>query len=114
MVAVRFCPRLFRLQNTAPAPGAVDSKQQPHEQGACAGHHCSDTAGKQESTTQQQPFQLPYRMLFAIATLDSIIVYDTQVRNTSALYASLHHDCKSMPTDFVSHIGNHARKDGTL
>ena len=72
MVAVRFCPQLFRLQSTAQVPGAAVSKQQTGEPGP-------STADEQEGTTQQQPFQLPYRMLFAIATLDSIIVYDTQV-----------------------------------
>lgn len=47
VVAVRFCPVLFKLR-------------QPH---------ASDNLA----------FQLPYRMVFALATLDSIVVYDTQV-----------------------------------
>lgn len=33
-------------------------------------HHVSDNAA----------FQQPYRMLFALATLDSVAIYDTQVR----------------------------------
>lgn len=75
MVAVRFCPQLFRLQSTVQAPGAAVGKQQAEEAGP-------STADEQENTAQQ-PFQLPYRMVFAIATLDSIIVYDTQVRTIS-------------------------------
>lgn len=79
MVAVRFCPQLFRLQSPTQAPEVADSKQHTDGPGSGAGHHCHDTADKQEGNTQQQPFQLPYRMVFAIATLDSIIIYDTQV-----------------------------------
>lgn len=85
MVAVRFCPQLFRLQGPAPASEAADNKQQTDEQGSGAGHHCHGTADKQEGSAPQQPFQLPYRMLFAIATLDSIIIYDTQVSSISLL-----------------------------
>ena len=85
MVAVRFCPQLYRLQSPVLASEAADSKQQADEQGSGAGHHCHDTADKQEGTAPQQPFQLPYRMLFAIATLDSIIIYDTQVSRVSFL-----------------------------
>lgn len=90
MVAVRFCPQLFRLQSPANASEAADSKKQADDQGSGAGHHCHDTASKQEGSAPQQPFQLPYRMLFAIATLDSTIIYDTQVSRAS-LYAKGHH-----------------------
>ena len=47
VVAVRFCPVLYRLR-------------QPHD-------------------TDNPAVKLPYRMVFALATLDSIVVYDTQV-----------------------------------
>ena len=77
-MAVRFCPQLFRLQSPTQTHEVAD-KQQSDELGSGAGHQCHDTADKQAATTQQQAFQLPYRMLFAIATLDSIIIYDTQV-----------------------------------
>ena len=90
MVAVRFCPQLFRLQSQSQAPEAADSKQQTDGEGCGAGQHCYDKADKQEGTAQQQPFQLPYRMLFAIATLDSIIIYDTQVRTLHMPACKLH------------------------
>lgn len=47
-VAVRFCPQLFRLRS--PAPGQEPSNL----------------------------MQLPYRLVFAVLTVDSIFVYDTQ------------------------------------
>ncbi len=55
VVAIRFCPQLFTLRDTAQSTDLPDDQQ-------------------------QHPFQLPYRMVFAVATLDSIIIYDTQVK----------------------------------
>ena len=58
-MAIRFCPQLFALRDG--------------DQGA-------ELRGElQQDPTMQLPFQLPYRMVFAMATLDSIIIYDTQV-----------------------------------
>ena len=59
VVIVRFCPQLFCLRKTDPNSDEQASK------GAAA------------------VFQLPYRMVFAIATLDSVIIYDTQVLSQS-------------------------------
>ncbi len=56
---MRFCPQLFSLRDCPPQDKGLSDNE------------------------QQQPFQLPYRMVFAIATLDSIIMYDTQVRDIS-------------------------------
>lgn len=50
-VAVRFCPVLFELKEE------VEGEREP------------------------SPFQLPYRMVFAVATADSLVLYDTQVRS---------------------------------
>ncbi|KAL3151977.1 hypothetical protein ABBQ32_001100 [Trebouxia sp. C0010 RCD-2024] len=82
VVAVRFCPQLFRLQSTVQAPGAAVGKQQGEEAGP-------STADGQQGTAQH-PFQLPYRMVFAIATLDSIIVYDTEKATPLAVLGALH------------------------
>ncbi|DBB16492.1 hypothetical protein WJX82_009453 [Trebouxia sp. C0006] len=66
VVAVRFCPQLFSLRDC------------PQQDNGLSGNQ------------QQQPFQLPYRMVFAIATLDSIIIYDTQQPTPIAVLGSLH------------------------
>lgn len=56
VVAIRFCPRLFKLRESL----QTGSSSQPAQH--------NDNA-----------FQLPYRMVLAVATLDSIIIHDTQV-----------------------------------
>ena len=76
VVAVRFCSQLFKLRDPE-GPDAAAGKQQGHCPISQEGDQ--DASHQQEGTTQQQPFQLPYRMVFAIATLDSVIIYDTQV-----------------------------------
>lgn len=63
-VAVRFCPKLFaRLRP-------------PHEI---------------EEAEQLQVFELPYRLIYAIATLNSVFVYDTQHSKPIAILAGLHY-----------------------
>ena len=66
VVAIRFCPQLFQLRET---PG--DSNTCEHQ--------------------PQHPFQLAYRMVFAMATLDSIIIYDTQVAMNESFGPSPEH-----------------------
>ena len=86
MVAVRFCPQFFRLQASLQKPDAADAKQQQRGQGD---QGSDDPADKQENTADQKPFQLPYRMVFAIATLDSVIIYDTQVCTNGSFFRFL-------------------------
>ena len=80
VVAVAFCPSLLALRpsqpaGTATAPAAATdgsdtaAGQPADQQKASAGSH---TDGK-------GPVQLPYRMVFAVATAESVILYDTQV-----------------------------------
>lgn len=65
VVAVRFCPKLFRRSHTPPAGDGVPDI----------------------STT----LKLPYRLVYAVATLDSIFLYDTQRATPIALLAGLHY-----------------------
>jgi chromatin assembly factor 1 subunit B len=58
-IAARFCPSAFRLHADRPG-GASSAAAAPH-------------------------FNLPYRLVFAIATQDSILVYDTQDMKTPLL-----------------------------
>jgi len=48
----------------------------PHLQG---GQH--DAGHEGPGTPPASPFMLPYRMVLAVATLNSVLVYDTQVRS---------------------------------
>ena len=71
MLAVRFCPTLFAL-NKAPDGAA--------EQEAAGGAPGPEGAAQQQPQGRPgSPFKLPYRMIFAIATVDSVIIYETEV-----------------------------------
>lgn len=91
-VAVRFAPMLFRRRQqqqwtTHDAPGTEDqsngndsvAQQQRRQQQGTAGTSAGDLF-----------CQLPYRMVFAVATLDSVMVYDTESPIPLAVLGSLH------------------------
>ena len=84
VVAIRFCPQLYCLRDTSQGHGDQDGQQ-----------HC--------------PFQLPYRMVFAIATLDSIIIYDTQVAfsHSTACSHLLCTHCNSKLTGYCLILPSH-------
>ena len=65
IVAVRFCPVLFALAT-------------PHEEVPA---HPQPAAAVQldREPAVASPIRLPYNMVFAIATMDSVIIYKTQV-----------------------------------
>ena len=71
IVAVRFCPTLFAV--ASPQEG-VPAHQQP-----AAGPDEEAAARSQRETPPASPIRLPYNMVFAIATMDSVIIYETQV-----------------------------------
>ncbi|KAI5077426.1 hypothetical protein GOP47_0007250 [Adiantum capillus-veneris] len=66
VVAVRFCPVLFTCYSNIEQKTEKDS---------------NDTG----------VFKLPYRLVFAVATLNSLYVYDTQSRHPLALLAGIHY-----------------------
>lgn len=64
-VAVRFCPILFELRQ--------------------------DDADAAEEKFSKSLFKLPYRMVFAVATLDSVLLYDTQQATPFAFIGNIHY-----------------------
>jgi hypothetical protein len=82
VVAVAFCPSLFALRPSQPAgqatadPAAAAASSEAAA-GQPAGQQKGDAGGQ---TGGKGPVQLPYRMVFAVATAESVILYDTQVR----------------------------------
>jgi chromatin assembly factor 1 subunit B len=55
---------------------------------------------------EEGPFELPYRMVFAVATLDSVVLYDTSNQGPLAMLGSLH--CESAPiTDMAWSCDGH-------
>ena len=74
VVAVRFCPVLFRLPSSSAAI-------------------TSPAADAAATTTAPPPFdKLPYKMVFAIATLDSVVLYDTTSFLPLGVLGNLHYD----------------------
>lgn len=65
-MAVRFSPVAYKLR-----PAEAAAAQQEAAEGGTAGAGAAGPFGA-----------LPYRMVFAVATLDSVAIYDTQVRRT--------------------------------
>jgi chromatin assembly factor 1 subunit B len=75
-VAVRFCPHLFQLRPGA-ARGRAGPSSGPLGTPADGGAGRGGAAGV---AGDECPWAtLPYRMLFAVATMDSVVIYDTQV-----------------------------------
>ena len=86
-VAVKFCPVLFALEEkkdegdktTTTAAAAAPSPQQREE--------------NEPAPQQQQPpplFDLPYRLVFAVASLDSVAVYESNSLKPLAFLGALH------------------------
>ena len=100
-VAVRFCPHLFKLRHGArsneaagpgergsspdtrgPASSAHGASAQPATTVAIAEPRRDPAPSGAEEGSDAAWTALQYRMLFAVATTDSVIVYDTQVCGT--------------------------------
>jgi hypothetical protein len=68
---VRFCPQIFRLkqqQGGGAGEGGSSGSAGEQEPAAAAAAGCEDVLG------------LPYRLVLAVATMDSVLLYDMQVR----------------------------------
>jgi chromatin assembly factor 1 subunit B len=65
VVAARFCPKIFR---TLQSPSIEDS-----------------------APDLSSALKLPYRLVYAVATLDSLFLYDTQRLTPICLLAGLHY-----------------------
>ena len=103
-VAVRFCPVLFALEEReeekkeeekkkgekrgeADAAAAATAAPSPSSNAAAA------ASSPQGAPPQKQPaplFDLPYRLVYAVASLDSVAVYETTSLKPLALLGALH------------------------
>lgn len=85
VVAVRFCPVLFERDDN----GGGDAPGGPSAPGKGKGEGQGEVSG---AAAPAWPFALPYKMVFAAATLDSVVLYDTQSPQPLALLGHLHYD----------------------
>lgn len=77
VVAVRFCPVVFEREVRSGA-------ERPDESG--------ELDESEESTAPDTFENLPYTMVYAVATLDSVIIYDTASRLPLAAFCQIHYD----------------------
>lgn len=70
-VAVRFCPRLFKLNRHAGKEAVAQGVPTPEKLFATP-----PKALREQDT--QSGFNMPYKMVFAVATSNSILIYDTE------------------------------------
>lgn len=82
-IAIRFNPILYKLKNTADGP---PKKLMKTGDGAP-----QDTKSGSEIATKKSFFNLPYRMVFAVATQDSVVVYDTESIRPISYISNLHY-----------------------
>lgn len=107
-VAVRFSPIFYELRNITgppaepkkiildkknPEPVQVSLNMPPPPPPSSAGANVKEKIGP-SSQQQQQPagiFALPYRLMFAVAAQDSVLLYDTQQSGPIAIFKGLHY-----------------------
>ena len=99
VVAVRFCPVVFErkpAEGEGEGEGTVGAARTDGDgngDGNGSGDGELDRAGAREGSTTPAPFEnLPYTMVYAVATLDSVVIYDTASSLPLAAFCQLHYD----------------------
>ena len=94
VVGVKFCPILFEhRKEEAEEEGRNSCKERSTiRTSGLGGEVGEDKKGKEEKATNV--FDLPYRIYFAVITLNSVILYETGVMKPVALVSGLH--CASL------------------
>ena len=95
VVAVRSCPVLFELLPTAPPAASSPSGGAAEKRGEAAEAGAADATpalspGAKPAAAEPSWADLPYRAVWAVASLDSVIVYDSQ-RSAPLVVASNMH-----------------------
>jgi chromatin assembly factor 1 subunit B len=107
-VAVRFSPIFYELRNiSGPAPEPkkiiLDKKNPdpvqvslnmpppPAPSSAGAASAVKEKIGPAGAQPQAGVFALPYRLMFAVAAQDSVLLYDTQQSGPIAIFKGLHY-----------------------
>lgn len=94
-IAIRFCPVLWELrQLPAEKEGdddvmVIDLAANTNDTKLATAEPASST--KVENEKPHSLFDLPYRMIYAVATLDAVFLYDTQQAGPICMFANLHY-----------------------
>ncbi|GAA6024118.1 hypothetical protein JCM11491_001096 [Sporobolomyces phaffii] len=104
-IAIRFCPVLFDLRThstsnssalLARTNGGEDGGDEPPrveltDEGQDVPLPGSSSTSTSTTAAPKSLFDLPYRMLYAVATLDSVYLYDTQQEGPICMFGNLHY-----------------------
>ncbi|CAI5462769.1 unnamed protein product, partial [Closterium sp. Yama58-4] len=104
LVAVRFCPVFFHPSSPTHSPALALPVQVPDAAAPTAAGASGDKEDAQQDRHQQQqntppspaypsplPVSLPYRMVYAVASTNSVCLYDTATPRPLALLGGLHY-----------------------
>ena len=105
-IAIRFCPVLFDLRRSASTVGGEGKEGASGEDGdepmkiemtdeskdvPLPGSTSSTSTSTSNLAPVKSVFDLPYRMVYAVATLDSVYLYDTQQEGPICMFGNLHY-----------------------
>ncbi|KAK4696646.1 hypothetical protein P7C70_g8339, partial [Phenoliferia sp. Uapishka_3] len=99
-IAIRFCPVLWQLRNTRSSPSSTYEDQESKDDEGPLLKLGTETvemklpgAGEEVKGGEkpQSLFDLPYRMVYAVATLDCVFLYDTQQAGPICIFGNLHY-----------------------
>jgi chromatin assembly factor 1 subunit B len=88
-VAIRCCPKVFKLREPQPTKHATYDSSSGEEMHALPPTETS--AQPQEGGPTGDAFNLPYAIVYAVATHDSVLIYNTQQRHPLAVLSNLHY-----------------------
>ena len=75
---------------------------------SCCNNSCFSECGSAAVNPQRVVFcRLPYRMIFAVATEDAVLVYDTQQPQPLAFFTNIHYHQLSDITWYVPTVSGH-------
>ena len=86
-IAIRFNPVLYRLRTTEAKTVRVNVQSGSDETASMG----AVDAGATEEMPMKGAFDLPYRMIYATATHESVYLYDTQQAGPIAIFSNLHY-----------------------
>lgn len=98
-IAIRFCPVLWELRKLGGEDGEgddcvvvdLDSKGVNVKLGELPASSTEKNGEKEEEEKPKSLFDLPYRMVYAVATLDAVFLYDTQQAGPICMFGNLHY-----------------------
>lgn len=100
-VAIRFSPIFYDLRTASPSSAPAEPKQVTLDRSNPGPVHVSlqmpppppkeGTAAAKDTKPLNSVFALPYRLLYAVACQDAVLLYDTQQAGPVAIFKGLHY-----------------------